>query len=134
MNREQRRPHLGCNSLPSIAQWRTNRDHMADQVRTLTGESAGNQSTQAVTDDNNPATRFLRDIFQTTQHALDLALRASEVDVDSREMRAITNLLKPLRHRVERPVAGAEARDQQNRFALAYGNILAVKDRILEKR
>src|ERR1700684_4525071 len=49
-------------------------------------------------------------------------------------MRAITNLLKPLRHRVERPVAGAEARDQRNRFALAYGNILAVKDRIFEKR
>src|ERR1700722_16777899 len=112
MNREQRRPPLGCDSLPSIAQWRANRDHVADQVRTLAGESACNQSPQAVTDDNNPASRFFRDFFQTTQHALDLALRASEVDVDSREMRAITNLLKPLRHRGEGPVAGPEAWNQ----------------------
>src|ERR1700735_4642332 len=109
MNREQRRPNLGCDSLPSLAQWRANRYHVADQVRTIPRESAGNQSPQAVTDDNNPASRILRDFFQTPQHARDLALRASEVDVDSREMRAIANLLKPLRHRGEGPVAGAEA-------------------------
>jgi hypothetical protein len=46
-----------------------------------------------VTDDNDPASRLLRDIFQATQHALDLALRASDIDVDSRKVRAIPNLL-----------------------------------------
>src|ERR1700685_2667285 len=108
MNREQRRPHLGRDRLPSTAQRRANRDHWAPQVRTLARERAADQSPQAVADNNNPASRFFRYIFQTTQHPLDFALRASNIDVDSREIRAMANLLKPSRHRVEGPVAGAK--------------------------
>lgn len=106
---------------------------MADQVRTLPSECTGDQSAQAVADDNDPASRIRRNCFQTTQHALDLALRASDIEVDSRQMGTIANLLEPSRHRVERPVAGAEARNQQNRIAVSLGNTLAVKDRIDKK-
>src|ERR1700674_414009 len=133
MNTEQRRTHLGCDRLPSTAQRRSNRDHMAHQVRTLASERAGDQSPQAMADNNDPASRILRNIFQTTKHPLDLALRASDIEVDSREIRAMANLLEPSRHRAEGPVAGAEARNQQNRFAPAFGDILAVKDGIRKK-
>src|ERR1700722_18012343 len=112
MNREQRRPYFGCNRLPSIAQWRTNRNDVAHKVRTLPRESASDQSTQAVADDGNPASRILRDIFQTPQHPLDLALRASNVDVDSRKVSAIAHLVQPSRHRAESPVARAKNRNQ----------------------
>src|SRR5271156_3817791 len=105
MNREQRRSYFRCDSLPSIAQWRTNYDDMADQVRTIASESASHQSTQAVADDNNPASSILRNFFQTPQHALNLALRASDIEVDSRDVSAITDFLQPSRHRTEGPVA-----------------------------
>ena len=84
MNKEQRRPYFGCDSLPSTAQWRTDRDDVADQVRTLPGESATDQSTQAMADANNPATGIFRNFFQTSYHALDLSLRAPDIDIDTR--------------------------------------------------
>src|SRR5580698_10318258 len=133
MNREQRRPHLGIDRLPSTSQRRTDRDHMTDQVRPLPGESAGDQSAEAVADDNNPAALILRNFFQTTQHALDLALRAADIDADARQIGAITDLLKPWRHRAEGPVAGSEAGNQKDRLAVALGNILALKNRIHKK-
>src|SRR5271163_4517881 len=133
MNREQRRPHLGVDGLPSTSQRRTNRDHMTNEARPLPGESAGDQSPEAVTDDNNLAAFILRNVFQTTQHALDLALRAPDIDAYPRQVSPITDLLKPWRHRVEGPVAGSEARNQKDRLAFAFGNILAVKERIRKK-
>src|ERR1700733_14715137 len=119
MNREQRRPHLGVDRLPSTAQRRTDRDHMTDQVWPLPGESACDQTAKAVADDSKLAALILRNFFQTTQHAFDLALRASDIDADARQIGAITDLLKPWRHRAEGPVAGSEAGNQQDRLAAA---------------
>src|ERR1700689_3457594 len=99
MNREQRRPHLGIDGLPSAAQRRTDRDHMTDEVWPLTRKRAGDQSAKAMADDSNPASRLFRNFFQTTQHALDLALRASNVEAYSRQISSIADLLKPSRHR-----------------------------------
>src|SRR5258708_7327738 len=128
-----RRPHLRCDRPPSAVQWRTDRADVASQVGPMPRESASNQSTQAVADDSDLASRILRDVFQAGQYALDFALRASDIEIDSREMGAIADLLKPSRHRGERPVAGGEAGNQQNRFVFAFGNALSMKDGIQKK-
>src|ERR1700733_883668 len=133
MNREQRRSHLGVDGLPSTSQRRTDRDHMTDQVWPLPGESTSDQSSKAVADDSNPAALILRNFFQTTEHAFDLALRASHIEADARQIGAITDLLKPWRHSAEGPVAGGEAGNQKDRLAVALGNILAMKNRIHKK-
>src|ERR1700733_12220154 len=133
MNREQSRPYLGVDGLPSTSQRRTDRDPMTDQAWPRPGESTSDQSSKAVADDRKPASLILRNFFQTTQHAFDLALRASDIDADARQIGAITDLLKPWRHRAEGPVAGSEAGNQQDRLAAALGNILAMKNRIHKK-
>ena len=58
---------------------------MADQVGPLASDGATDQSAQAVADDNNPAARIFRDFLEARHRALNLALRASDIDAGSYE-------------------------------------------------
>jgi hypothetical protein len=85
-------------------------------------------------DDCHALAGFARNLFHPPSHHFHRAPRAPDVEIDSRQIRTISDAPEPSRHRAERPIACGESGDQQYRTAVAGRHSKTVADRVANQR
>ena len=121
-------------SRPSVANRRAKRHHLAHVCGVCRGDCAAQYAPQAMPDDCHALAGFARDLFHPPSHQFHRALRASDVEIDSRQIGTVADAPEPSRQRAERPIARGESGNQQYRMAVAARHSDAVADRVANQR
>jgi hypothetical protein len=113
-----------------ICKWRAKRDHLLDRLWYAMRKHFGQQTAATVPDQSHTRDVLVPDLRHTMTEARQHVLGVKDIELDAGKIRLISDALEPIEKNAQRPIAGQEARNQQNRTSVAMRHATPAKDRI----